>query len=532
MFPLILATATILLFANTFGGDFVYDDLTVVVKNPEIRYWHFWDLWDIMGRSTRTLSLMIDYHLFGDSPTGYHFQNILWHVLSVLLLYLTFIKLSGDRLLSFTGALLFAVHPIHVEAVANVANRKEMLCMTFSLLSFLSYLKFIEGKGGKKWQWLLGSFFCWYLAINSKQVAIVLPLSMVVYEYIFLPEGKRFLTAKPLLLAGALLSGGFLVYQYTIKDIVFEKAGYIGEFSPFSLMLNTPRAILSYFQLLLFPLNLSPDYFVKSYSSLADPVVVLSWIVVLAVLVLPFYLIRRMPLLSFGIFWFFIHYIPVSSLIPHTHMLADRYMYIPSVAYCLLMLGIAQKLRHDLTDHPNKRYVFILSITFAATVLALYSVKTIRYNSIWKNDKGLWEYAARVSPNSVTAHYKVGNIHSESGNYRQALKAYGEAIELYPFYPQSADLYTNRGNAYGNLAYYDKAINDYNKAIEVNPRQADAYYNRGVINDSLGNRKQAMSDWRKAIDLNPMDKDASNNLGRLEAEERLKQQGDDVLEPN
>ena len=152
LYCLILVFVTILLFANTLNNDFTYDDYPVVISDPQIKYWHFLDLWEVWGRSTRTLSLMVDYHIFGDSPFGYHAQNILWHLLSVLLLFFIFVKLSGNQFTSFIAALFFAVHPIHVEAVANIANRKELICMFFSLSSFLLYLTFLQAEYKKSLQ--------------------------------------------------------------------------------------------------------------------------------------------------------------------------------------------------------------------------------------------------------------------------------------------------------------------------------------------------------------------------------------------
>ncbi len=108
----LLITATLAVFLNSFGGGFTYDDYDLVVNNPAIKYWHFWDLWDITGRSTRTLSLMLDYHLFGESKNGYIIQNISWHLFSTILLYLLSLKLLDNKTAAFCAALIFALHPI------------------------------------------------------------------------------------------------------------------------------------------------------------------------------------------------------------------------------------------------------------------------------------------------------------------------------------------------------------------------------------------------------------------------------------
>ncbi|UCE64607.1 MAG: glycosyltransferase family 39 protein, partial [Nitrospirota bacterium] len=154
---------TLLLFVESLSADFTFDDRDMVVNNPEIQKGHFWDLVDFEDeyygwrRPLRRVTYMIDYALFGTSPTGYHVHNLLWHLFSVGLFYILVRSLSKRVSIALPAALLFAIHPIHVEVVTNITDRKESLCMAFLLASFVSYHRFIQEVGRNRWAWLTGA---------------------------------------------------------------------------------------------------------------------------------------------------------------------------------------------------------------------------------------------------------------------------------------------------------------------------------------------------------------------------------------
>ncbi len=527
LYPLILSATTVLLYANTFSGEFIYDDYSVVVNNAAIRHWHVWDLLEFWGRSVRTLSLMLDYHLFGLSPAGYHIQNIFWHLLSVLLTYFIVVKLSGDRMSSFLAALLFTVHPIHVEAVANIANRKEALCMSFSLISFLAYIRSVEEITRKRWFWMVGSFLSWYLAFNSKQVAIILPLTLVVYEMIFLKPEKRFLTRNVYILVFSLICMAGLLAWLVFTTEVY-KAGYRGDISLFSVLITIPSILLTYIKIMLYPLNLSPDHIIKLYSSIADPNIALPFIICFSLVVISLYLVKSEPLISFGFFWFIIHFIPISNIVPSTYFFAERYMYIPSMGICIIQSIAIKKL------FSKSGAVSEISRVFLVTAIVLYSIITVNYNAVWSKESSLWEHAIKTSPNSFIAHYNRGNIYKKMHKDKDAIRDYSKAISLNPQFavaftnraevfsslqnnqgalkdysvviqldPKNGVAYYNRGRIYYQMGYIDMAIRDYTRAIENDPLLSKAYYNRGVSHIGTGNYTQAIKDYNSAIEINP-----------------------------
>lgn len=516
-FPLVLLLTSLLLYSNTFSAEFTYDDLTVVTNN-EIKYWHFWDLWQGWGRSTRTLSLMIDYHIFGDSPAGYHFQNILWHILSVLLLYFVFVKLSEDRLLSFFASLLFAVHPIHVEAIANIANRKEAICMVFSLISFMLYLRFIEEIDRRRWKWLVGSLFTWYLALNSKEVAAILPLTMVAYEVVFLPKEKRFLGKNPSLLFALLVvtSISFLFFSKEIISNLFSSGnivtlgGYKGYLDMHSVTISSAKAFWNYMKLLFFPFNLSPVHVLELSHSLKEPLAMMSWISALILILLLFYLLRNNKLATFGTLWFLIHYIPVSNIIPSVYMVADRYMYIPSAGFCLLFVSSVKKLHSELLYRFDRRFVGRIMTVIICAVFAFYSMKTLTYNHAWLNSLRLWDYAIKVSPTSYKSYTNRGVVHHNSRRYQLALNDFNSALKIYP---KHTNALINRGTTHTMLGEHHMAIKDYKAALKLKPDDVEIYFNLGISYESLDNYSSAIEAYNSVIKIKPQHKKAYYRRG-------------------
>lgn len=510
-----LGLVAILVFVGTLGGDFLYDDYNIIVNNPQIRSWDILHIWKLPERPVRIVSLMLDYHLFGLDPRGYHLQNIFWHISSVLLLYALFFKLSGDALLSFFGAFLFALHPIHVEAVANIANRKEPICMFFSLLSFLLYMKFMEKR---RWLWLFISLLAFYLALYSKEVAFVLPILFLAYEYIFIPAENRFLSKRllPLLIGLVLAAALFAALMLRHKHFDFINvgstlsfAGYRGDASLFSVIYSSPKAFWNYVQLLLFPFNLSPGHIMDLSSNVADPLVIVSWLAIVCCLWLSIYLIPRRPLISFALLWFFIHYLPISNLLPSTYLVAERYMYIPSAGFCLLLAAIAKN--GVKTFALRRGSSFATSSALIVLVIGgFYSIQTISYSYIWSDRLRFWNYALKVNPDSSKYYNNRGMAYNDKGKYKEAIEDFSRSIERSPL---KGITYSNRGNAYLYLGRYEEAIKDYEKSIKLDPTYAEASYNLGIAYQSIGDYQQALHNFNQTISLKPGFNKVYNNRG-------------------
>jgi len=544
LFPLFLAAITLLIFSVTFSADFVYDDFPVLVHNADVRQWHFWDLWRGLTRGTRTLSLMVDYHMFGDSPMGYHVQNIGWHIASTILLYYFLIKVSGDRVLSFIAALIFAVHPVHVETVANISNRKDSLCMTFSLSAIICFINFLSQVRLKKWTWFAGCLASWLFALYSKQVAIAVPLILISYEYLFLDEKQRFLMKRPplLLAVGALATAAGIYFLWGIK---YAKGGYIGALSMPVALLIAGEVFWGYIKLLLFPFSLSPDHIVEIHSYYNYISLIISWAGLFGLVMLVFVLPRDKALLAFGITWMIINYIPVSAPMPLSYFMADRYMYIPSAGACMVFAFFMRRinLKPPLMGRIKGD---MIGLTLLVLIVVCYSVKTVNYSKVWLNKENLWTYTLKVSPNSVAAHNNMGDLLNKSGRYKEAVEYLRKAILLKP---EASGSYLNLGVSYykmGHIAeailnfktaiekdgsdakpYYslaliDKergdfihAISNLNMAIKLEPDYTDSFSLRGLVHALMGNNVMAVRDLSKAIELDPLNYKALENRGHV-----------------
>ncbi|MDH3976476.1 MAG: tetratricopeptide repeat protein [Deltaproteobacteria bacterium] len=554
---IVLVFISSLLFINTTGGEFTYDDYPLIINNKSIRYFHLTDIWTIGLRPLRTLTFMADYRLFGLDPRGYHVHSILWHAASVLLLYILFLRLTADRGLSFLGAMLFAVHPVHVEAVANIANRKEAICMVFALLSFLFYMNFCERRHKYYGLWLFFSFFSFYLALHAKQVIIVLPLLLVAYEYLFLADEKKFLTKskRVLFLALSLLS---LLALYEISKIgdffaFMDRQHYRGTFHGYTgdptlqnIVLTAPKSFIHYVRLLFLPFGLSPAHSIALFSSPGDLEVIISWLFFLTFMALPFLFVRTNRLPAFALFWFIIHYIPVANFIPLAYYVADRYMYIPSAGMCLAMAYTMRQILFGPSMRNGNKKAAALGLLPVICILAFYSIKTVRFNDVWSNRISLWSYDLKINPESYKAYINRGTAYSDLGEYEKAIKDFSAAIRLYPeiyeaynnrgtvysdrgayekairdfsiainLNPEAEDCYSNRGNAYLYSGNYERAIRDYDKAVELKKDSHRAYYNRGVAYHNLGNTAEAMKNYNKSISLNPDFDRVYNNRGNV-----------------
>jgi tetratricopeptide (TPR) repeat protein len=517
LYPLGLIAIIPLVFMGSFSAGFTYDDQRVVLADHGIRYLHFWDLWEGWFRYTRTATLMVDYALFGFDSIGYHVHNLVWHALSTVLLFFVLRKLSGQSWLSFFTALIFAVHPIHVEAVTNISNRKDLLCMAFSMAAFAAYDRFVNEDAARRWLWLIGAILAWGLGLFSKEVAVSLPLALIAYEYIFVPRERHFLLRKPYLLCAGLIASGTLLVWYVLIGFNltdFERVrtlqGYEGELSIPALLLTSPIAFWKYVQLLLWPAELCPDHLVRLSVSLLEPRTLFAWAALLALLALTLVSFRRERLLAFGVVWMLLHYLPVSNIIPSAYIVADRYMYIPSAGFCLVLVSLGATLHRYLHRHAPQ---LAIGVSGAAAVLLVagYSIRTLTYNVHWKDQGTLWEYTLTCNPRSFRAHNALGNYYQKMGLAQDAIEHFTGAAAL-----GYAEAYCNRGTVLFELGRYEDAIRDCSRAIRKLPDRAEFYYNRGNAYQKSGNLEKAIEDYNHAIELKPDYSQAHNNLRAVE----------------
>lgn len=460
----ILFFLSFLLFANTFGSEWTYDDFPVIVENPDVRSWGEFLRDSYPGRPLRELTFLLDHALFGLNPAGWHIQSIFWHGLNAGLLFLTALRLGVGRGAAWIAALLFMVHPIQVEVVANLSHRKDSLCLAFSLLSLLAYSEVFKPHR-RKWTWLMAATGFAATALLAKENAIVLPFLWGAWELAFLPPDRRILARRrslaflfPCIMGGGLwyfLGGGNSAHLRKMASVLAMKANYFGapDFETYYLVVFKSWAFMA--SRLLLPVNLAVEYTYSVPASWMDIWVLSALVLVGVVGTGLFFFPTRCPCLFFGLAWGALFFFPVSNLWPLSYFAADRYLYAPSVG---LFLALAA-----LIDGPTKGRRFLAPlVTLAVLILALLSWRQSR---VWASEESLWTQAIKVSPTSSFALNNLGNIALMRGDWREA-----------------------------------KLL--YQKSAAVNQLNPTTHYNLGLIAEQVGQTAAALEHYRRFLALN------------------------------
>lgn len=427
---IVLLVLACLLFANTFDNAWTYDDSAVVVGNPDIRSIAGFISNKNQGRPLRELTYMLDYALFGLNPTGYHVQQVLWHFLNSLLVYVLARRLKLSPFVAWTSSVFFLVHPIQVEVVANISHRKGSLMLFFSLLSIITFIEgFMPGK--KKMPYIVFSILLGLAACLAKQIAVTLPLIFVAYEYAYVePQERVFLKSKLMALILLLImitSGSLWFYQSGILDNRYwQIQGILSKLNFFQLGTETTylmTVLKSWVFMLLkfiYPYNLAVEYTFKIPSSWNDPWVLFAMLIAILYFLALFFTPRRLPAIFFmlvlsGAFW-----LPVSNIWPLAYLTADRYLYAPSVGIVIISIILIDL---ALSRVPLLKYITVFMIVI------LMSFLTVRQNQVWQNPITLWSNAVKVSPDSSYALSSLGSAYLEEGRAVEALPYLKRAIK-------------------------------------------------------------------------------------------------------
>ena len=260
-------------FGNTLGHDWTYDDFPVVVENPDVKSWSGFLENRYPGRPIREITYLVDHTLFGSNPSGYHGQSILWHCLAGFLIYRVMVALGLGGVAGLLSGILFIVHPITVEAVANVSHRKESLSLVFSLLALLTYQRAFK-TSSLSWLFVLGSFGFAAIAFMSKQTAVCLPFAFLAYEWVFVDRErwkllrcwKALIGLTSVGVAGGLFwmwtNGGVDRYIVGFQGLLQSKSNYFGP-AQFDVYFQTLLKSWAFsFSKLLLPVELSAEYII------------------------------------------------------------------------------------------------------------------------------------------------------------------------------------------------------------------------------------------------------------------------------
>lgn len=456
---------TFALNANTFFGEWVYDDVPVIVQNPDIQSFADFLKNNRPGRPLRELSLMLDRTVFGMQPAGWHVQQLLWHALNGFLVGMLALRLRMGRGAAFVAALLFLIHPLQVEVVAQLSHRKDSLALALALLALLVWMRTCAAESARR-RLLLGmaSAGLFVLGCLAKESVVVLPAVFGIYEQLFLPRQQRILTGSlwpgSTIAALGVVAGAAWYLFMGGRERVLTEAGYLlmksSYFDPVNewiWLLILLKSWLFMFVRLLWPLDLAIEYVYPLPGGWLDPWVITTLVLIAVAAAVVFFCWRRAPLMAFALLWAGVLWLPVANLWPTAYLAADRYCYAPMVGMALLAGQGAGALL------PSRRNL-VLSVS--TVVLLACAFLTWRQNAVWRSNPALWEQAYRVSPQSVAALNNHGVYLFRQGRSREGLALIEQAARN-PYYfeaNQNAAMIYQRMGLQDRAAYYLKRAGD------------------------------------------------------------------------
>src|SRR5262249_18262608 len=529
--------------------DFInFDDDVYVTGNPPVQQgitpdairWAFTTDHNANWFPLTWLSHMLDVQLFGLDPRWHHLTNLLFHLANTLLLFFVLHRMTRAPWESAFVAALFGVHPLHVESVAWVAERKDVLSTFFWMLTLAAYGFYVEQPRLLRYLLVVVSFA---LGLMSKPMLVTLPFVLLLLDHWPLQrlgkasgasssaagddrDAQRGSAASRLASAwGAirpLLREKLPLFYLTLLSCfvtyrVQQAGGAAVSFEVKPLGIRISNALLSYLAYIrktLWPNDLAVFY--PCRSSFQTWQVLGSALLLTAVTIAVIRMARRAPYLMTGWLWYLGTLVPAIGLVQvGRQSMADRYTYVPSIGlFVMLAWGVAELSR----GWRHRRPALVAAST---AVLACLGIATTQQTRHWQNSIALFEHALNVTEDNFLAHYNRGAAYSKLGKHAEAISDFDEAIgiveasgdhdEAAAISPEYALAYDYRGFSYAALGDHGRAIGSYDKSIELNPGYAATYYNRGNSYLKLGNFKAAIDDFSRAVANDPTAGQAYNN---------------------
>ncbi len=511
----IIIVTCILAYMPAIKAGFIWDDDRYITENELLSapdgLWRIWFTTDSPSQyfPLTYTSFRLEYVLWKLNPTGYHITNIILHSANVLLVWLVLRQLMIPG--AWLAAMIFALHPVQVESVAWVTERKNVMMVFFALLSILAWVKFAERSHNLRpgWRLYILSLLLYVLALAAKSTACTLPVALLLVLWLknISVNWKRWLQILPYLLLG--LVAGLLAVWWENNHQGTENANI--DLSLIDRFLIASRAIWFYIGKLLWPADLSFSYPQWKINS-AKPLQY-GWLAACCAVAFALWYWRK----EFGkgaiaaVVFFAVTLLPVIGFINlytfvYTYV-ADHYQYFASISLIALAAAIGHRAVSKL-DKQGKNVARVL----AGLILVTLAVLTYRQCHAYKDMESIWLDTLAKNQDSWLAYNNLGVTYCKLGRYEDAIKAHKQAIRLMP---EWAEANVNLGADYSKLGRYEDAIETYMQTIRIKPGYAPAHYNLGVVYGKLGRYDEAIEAYKQAISLEPNDAASYNNLGNV-----------------
>jgi len=487
-----------------------YDDLGYISGNPYVKNGMTWDsfIWAMtsihMGywHPLTWLSHMLDYQLFRSNAGGHHWVNVIFHIANSILLYIILKRMSDDVWKSAFVAALFAVHPLNVESVAWVAERKNVLSTFFWFMALWSYACYVERPTLYRYSII---FLTFSLGLMAKPILVTLPFTLLLFD--FWPLGR--LTSYKVLARLLIEKIPLFILTIIVCIVTFLSCRHVDIISSadkFPIGVRLVNVIVSYSKYLgkmFWPQDLAAFYpYLKEFSSFQ---VAGSALLLIIITCLVIFLARHYQYALVGWLWYLGTLVPVIGIVQAgKQAMADRYTYVPMIG---LFIIIAWGIPDLLKKWPYRKIIFGVFSGSVLSVLIICTVLQVRY---WQNSVALFEHALRVTGESPGAHYNLGVALTYEGKSNEAISHFEYAIKEEP---EDAGAYRYMGIALAVQGKTDEAIAYYHEALRRKQKDEVTHNNLGVALISRGKFDEAIGHFHEALSIRPDYVYANRNMG-------------------
>ncbi len=511
---LFIVCAIAITFGNTLSYGFVWDDHFLIGDSYFVRHWsaipkiftsHFWAGhadWKMYYRPLINVTYLVDYQIWQLRPLGYHLTNVLVHIaVSLVILWIGSLLLR-DWLASFVAALVFALHPVHSQSVSFIAGRTDLVSTLFFLLAFGLYLRWRESG---RWPAYAGSAVAFVLALLSKEVAVMLPFVLVAYEWAFPREpGARPILARAIRGVGPLLAllAVFLVVRVLVLgDVLLDRASPAwADVVP--RILTTLKLVSWYAWATIVPYPVSPSQSVSVVRSVLDPPFLLAAAGLVPLLAGTVIAAIRSRAAFFFAAWFWLTLAPAAALnlLPGSSpIVADRFLYLPSVGFCVLLALGVRRLVGEVRDIESEQVRRAPTVALAG-LLVLFAVLTIWRNEYWKDDLRLYYRMEDTDPQSLLAAVNLGLMHLTRLEAQEATIDFEKALAIAP---DNARVLVGYGLLLAETGKPDEGLQRALRGLGFEPREGSLHSLVGRIYIIKGDYDRASAHYREAARLQP-----------------------------
>ena len=483
---LLICVLGFLAYSNTFNAEMQFDDGLQIVRKDQVNdLSHFTSLSDwtnINNRPLSNFSFALNYYLGEYHVAGYHIFNLLIHLFSAILVFFLAKKIFGTaskntlttkpdyrNIAALFTALLFVAHPIQTQGVTYIVQRMTSQSAMFYLLAVLLYAigRTHQLSGDKRKALLLYSatFITAIFSLLSKQIAVTIPFALLLYEFFFVRDKEGRIFVRYIFISLTVLTTGVVFVLFSgLLPAETE------DISRYEYLVTQSRVIVKYFQLLILPIQQNVDYSFSLSESIWGWKEILSIFFILGILGLAVVLIKKRPVISFGIFWIFLTLSVESSIIPIRDVIFEHRLYLPMFGFVIIVTDLVL---HLFGSKKTKPAIIVLS----AIVIVL-SYATYSRNNVWRTQYSLWLDTMEKSPDKTRPLFNLVYLYSDDGRHAEAIR------------------------------YADKAL-------EMDPLDGHAYFVAGICNEKAGNTNQAIKYYKKGVQIDKESRQAMNNLGNI-----------------